>query len=133
MKRYVKAWYTGEPSGYEYGKALSEGHKRLQDRFEPFAIRDTYMTRGSANSDGYRITLDDDNEWILHKSGGTWDSHYDLYGPFEANQIRDLSTLFNRFKDRKLGRFDKLDSAMTYLFQDEEIGILLDELENMSR
>ena len=129
MKRYVKAWYTGEPSGYEYGKALSEGYKRLQDRFDPFAIKPTYMTTGSANSDGYRITLYDTVEWILHKSGGTWDSHYDLYGPFDAGQIKTSGALY-RSKDNKLGEFKGLDSAMSYLFKDGEVIDLMDAVES---
>lgn len=129
MKRWIHASHTYgmEPSGYEYGKALEQGHKRLQDRYAPFEVNNVYFYSGLANSTGYRITLSlpggvDPMEWIAHNSnaGSFRSANYVLYGPFYDHHVKGLTEL----KDKdKLGEFKSLDSVMSYLFSnyDDEI------------
>ncbi len=130
MKRYIKSNYS-EPSDVEYAEFLRAGMRNLNNRFQPFKIRTTYMDRTKVNSDGYRITLDvgprydeygprEDfayEEWILHRDSTS--SDYTLYGPFEPGEIKDLVTLFrnNPLKEHVKG----IDSAMTYLFENVDI------------
>lgn len=127
--RYISAY--SEPSAVEYGRFIAEGMRNLNNRFQPFKISNTYMTRTTVNSDGYRITLDvgprydeygprEDfayEEWILHRDSTSRD--YELYGPFEPGEIKDLVTLFRNkpLKEHVKG----LDSAMTYLFENVDI------------
>ena len=125
----INAWSTTEPSASEYGDFMDDRRKRLNDRFAPFQIKDTYMTRGLANSDGYRITLDVDpqydeygpyggayEEWILHYNRAQ--DTYELYGSFEPGDIQDTITLF---KYKPIKKVKSLNEAMTYLFNNVDI------------
>ena len=38
MKRYIRAWYTGEPSVSEYGELLQKRYEYMQDRYYPFVM-----------------------------------------------------------------------------------------------
>ena len=110
-----------EPSAYEYGKALSDAKKRLDDRYEPFELTRTYFCQGRTNSTGYRITYYDDNEWIADNGGeDSWNSDYGfkLYGPFVPGQIKSWSQLF---KYKPIDKFKTIDSVMTYLFNNADI------------
>lgn len=114
MKRWIHA--VTEPSSLELGNAISQGQKRINDRFEPFKVSNTYFNRYATNSTGYRITLDD-SEWILDNDGNdSWSSNfsYKLYGPFLPGEIKEWSKLFT---NTPIGEYKNLDSAMNYLFQ----------------
>ena len=115
MKRLIRS--TREPSSVEYGKAISEGQKRLQDRYEPFKITNTYFCNSTTNSTGYRITLEDEDiEYIADNGGDNKSSsffEYKLYGPFASGQIKSWSELF---KFKSIDSFKTLDQIMTWIF-----------------
>lgn len=118
MKRWIRS--VTEPSAYEYGKALSEGRKQMEDRFAPFKLKETYFCRGRSNSTGYRITYKG-QEWIADNGGeDSWNSSYgfSLYGPFIPGQIKSWSELF-RYKPTN--KFKSIDSVMTYLFSNVDV------------
>lgn len=118
MKRWIRS--VTEPSAYEYGKALSDAKKRIDERYYPFELSNTYFCRGRMNSTGYRIVYDD-QEWIADNGGeDSWSSSYgySLYGPFEPGQIRSWSELF-RYKPKD--KFKTIDSVMTYLFNNVDM------------
>lgn len=118
MKRWIHASYTGEPSSVEYGQAVSQGLKRLQDRYEPFEVKRTYFNRSSTRSTGYRIFYPETRmEWIADDGGkDSWDNDYGykLYGPFTKNEITSWSQLFS---NASIGKFESLDQVMSYLFE----------------
>lgn len=134
MKRYIRSWSTSEPSASEYGDMMSSYRNRLATRYEPFVVKPTYFNRSSANSDGYRITLNPnkdsfepmdlefapDAEWIAREEGSRWDPDMCLYGPFEVGEVRDgfhsglhpiHGQLVKKFKN------GNLDTVMNYLFE----------------
>jgi len=119
MKRYVKS-YT-EPSATEYGKFLQERQAKMQDRFEPFLVRDSYLDRWSVNKTSYRITLDD-SEWIAwYNDVNRYDDKpWELYGDFYPGSIKSSSQLSKdkKFTDRK---FSSINEIMTYLFTELEV------------
>lgn len=124
MKRWIHA--VTEPSAYEYGKALDEGNKRINDRFSPFKLTNTYFCKGRSNSTGYRITYKG-QEWIADNGGkDSWRSDYSfkLYGPFVPKEINSWSELF---KNKPIGTFKNINSAMTYLFNNVNVDEELDE------
>ena len=120
MKRVIKAWSTSEPSASEYGDFMDSYRKNLREKYAPFVVTQTHLSNNLA-SDGYRITLDveapeDDfggiwQEWILKEK---YDGHYDLYGPFEPGDIRDVYALY---RNKPIGQFKDINSAMTWLFK----------------
>lgn len=114
MKRWIHS--VTEPSSVEYGKAISEGRKRLNDRFEPFEISNTYFNRYATSSTGYRITLDD-QEWIADNRGDSWND-LKLYGPFAPSEVNSWSELF---RYQPIREFKTLNNVMTYLFNEVSI------------
>ena len=123
MKRYIRAWYTGEPSMAEYGKFMSDRHKHMQEMYAPFAVEDISFNPCSVNSTGYRITLEDafnSSEWIADMKGNSFaDKSYDLYGPFYPGEINSWGDL-SRHKPIANG-FNSLGSVMNYLFTELDI------------
>ena len=127
----INAWNVSEPSAVEYGKALSEGHKRMNERYAPFAISsNVHFYSGLANSTGYRISLTIPRrayyEWIAHdKSAGSFNSAvYALYGPANSN----INSYSQMVKYNKLGEFKSIDAVMSFLF--EKYDNLLEQLED---
>ena len=125
-KSKIYSWYVGEPSAAEYGEALSEGHRRMQERYAPFRVSDVYFNSWSTNLSGYRITLKGDNintagelEWIAHRDSSSFNKSYKLYGPFYPNEIQSLHELFNTQPLDET--FRSLNSVMTYLFEEYDI------------
>jgi len=133
MKRIIQAWYTGEPSAQEYGKAMDSYHERLRDRYEPFKVKPVYFNSWSANPSGYRITLDVDctydehgrpnedfiyQEWILDGKESSYKEDCELYGPFEPGDVQGWSQLK---PGTEIGKFKDLDQAMTYLFHNVDL------------
>lgn len=120
MKRWIHA--ATEPSSVEYGKALSEGNRRLNDRYEPFQLKKTFFNRGSVNSTGYRIILPDQSEeYIADNSGeSSWSSsfEYKLYGPFPVNMIQSWGQLFANKPIASMKTFNKV---MNWLFENVEL------------
>lgn len=119
-KQDIRAWYIGEPSASDYGKAVDQAKKRIQDRFAPFKMTKTYFCRGRMNSTGYRITYKG-QEWIADDGGkDSWSSNYGfkLYGPFTPGQIRSWGALFTH---KPIDEFKSIDSVMSYLFSNVDV------------
>lgn len=115
MKRWIHS--VSEPSSTEYGRALSEGNKRIQDRYEPFEVKETYFDRSSTSSTGYRIYYDG-YEWIADNGGSRYSTGYTLYGPFAQGKIKNWSQLF---AEKPIGQYKSLDNVMTYLFETVDV------------
>lgn len=125
----INAWSTAEPSSFDYGAMMEAQRKRLETRYEPFIVKPVYFDTRSVNHSGYRITLHSnldsynnpmdaefapDAEWIAIDNGLTFDRKLELYGPFEANEVRGYADLTSKIKE-----FDgsKIDNVMNYLFE----------------
>ena len=113
---------------------MSSYRNRLATRYAPFVVEPTYFDRGSANADGYRITLRPnadsfepmdlefapEAEWIAREEGSRWSPEMVLYGPFEAGEVRDgFHSGLNPVKGSVVKKFDgsRLDPVMDYLFK----------------
>lgn len=109
---------SSEPSASEYGRAISEGNNKLNNRYYPFVVKQTSIDRWSINKVSYRITLPAiSDEWIA------WYDDVDryikdkfrLYGPYAVGEVKDSSVL----RDNQLytdKRFSSIDQIMTFLF-----------------
>ncbi len=121
MKRYIRAWYTGEPSASEYGEFMTQRHKKMQDRYYPFQVNDAYLDRHSLNSSGYRISLPSGETWVAYRVGDVLSPKgYKLYGPYTNSRIRSSFDL----KDIDLTTdklFNGIDSVISYLYETEDI------------
>lgn len=119
MKRWVHA--VSEPSSKEYGEAVSEARRRVNDRYEPFELTKTYFNRSSAGSTGYRVTLPEEGiEYIADDNGrDSWsnDFEYKLYGPFLPYEIESWSELFS---NKPVGTFKNIDQVMNWMFENVE-------------
>lgn len=121
MKRYVRAWYTGEPSVSEYGDFLQKRHERMQDRYYPFNVRDiNFAWKWAITTTGYRITLDN-KEWIADYKGSDFNKTLILYGPYAPNQIKDWPDLKSDKKIRE--GFKSIDSVISYLYETEDVEV----------
>lgn len=121
MKRYIRAWYTGEPSASDYGKFMTQRHKEMQDRYYPFQVNDTYLDRHSLNSSGYEISLPSGETWIAERIGDVLSPKgYKLYGAYINPKIRSSFDL----KDTDLATdkiFNNINSIISYLYETEDI------------
>ena len=121
MKRYIKAWYTGEPSASEYGELIEQGRKKMQDRYYPFKVDFAYLNRYSLNTSGYTISLPSGETWIAYRVGDVLSPKgYKLYGPYINSRIRSSFDL----KDIDLTTdkiFNSIDSVISYLYEVEDI------------
>ena len=119
MKRYIRAWYTGEPSAREYGEFMQKRYERMQDRYYPFKVRDiNFAWKWAIKITGYRITLDD-KEWIANYEGSSSHETLTLYGPYKPAQVRDWSDLK---PDKKIREgFKSIDSVISYLYEAEGV------------
>ena len=125
MKRYINAYYVGEPSASEYGEFIDQAHKKMQERYYPFTVTYAYLSEFYANSSGYWISLPNGDTWVadmlgdpLHPKG------YKLYGAY-VNPKKWLHSNFG-LKDDALATdqvFKSIDSIMTYLFETEGIEV----------
>lgn len=117
MKRVIRAaWSTAEPSAAELGRAHEQADRRMNDRYEPFDVKEAYLDQWSINKISYRITLDD-NEFIAWYDDVDRyaDKSWQLFGIFNPGQVRDDSLLVprNLYTDEK---FKNIDSIVTFLF-----------------
>ena len=117
---YVKAWtmYGGGPSMDEYGKAVNEYHRHLEEDFSPFKVYEystDYHTPGNAKL----ITLGD-QEWLFDLNRG-WQRGPDgnLYGPYNAGYFTPV-TYSDPFpglhRSKFIQEFPSLEAAMSYLY-----------------
>jgi hypothetical protein len=121
MKRYIRAWYVGEPSASEYGEFMTQRHKKMQDRYYPFKVKDAYLSRRSLNSSGYEISLPSGETWIAYRVGDVLSPKgYKLYGAYINPKIRSSFDL----KDTDLATdkiFNNINSIISYLYETEDI------------
>ena len=121
MKRYIRAWYVGEPSASEYGEFMDQRRKKMHDRYYPFQVDDAYLNRYSLNASGYTISLPSGETWIADREGDVLSPKgYKLYGPYTNSRIRSALDL----KDTDLTTnkiFNSIDSIISYLYEMEDI------------
>jgi len=117
MKRVIRAaWSTAEPSAAELGRAHEQANRRMNDRYEPFNVKEAYLDRWSVNKISYRITLGDNELIAWYSDTDRYDNEkWQLFGIFSPNQVKDTSILTpNNLYTRQ--RFKSIDSVMTFLF-----------------
>lgn len=123
MKRYIRAWYTGEPSASEYGELLQKHYESMQERYYPFKVRDiNFDWRWAVTITGYRITLDN-KEWIADYKYKSSESNktLTLYGPYTPGQVKDRADLKS---DKKIQEgFKSLEGVISYLFVEEDVEV----------
>lgn len=123
MKKYIRAWYTGEPSASEYGEFMTQRHKKMQDRYYPFRVNDVYLNSHSLNASGYEISLPSGETWIADRVGDVLSPKgYKLYGAYINPRIRSTFDL----KDTDLATdriFNGIDSIISYLYETEDVEV----------
>ena len=118
MKRIIKSavQFGMEPPASEYGDMIAWQKARLRERYKPFVVTSAGLDMLKP-FDTLKVEVDDNDgigqEWYIHHN--TAQGVYTLYQNDEFENITSLSKLFSKCKS--YGKFDSIDDAMTWLFQ----------------
>jgi hypothetical protein len=117
MKRVIKSAQFGmEPSGHEYADAMSWKINDLRAKYEPFVVKPSGIDMLNP-FDTLEVEVDDEDgitqEWYIDHNRSQ--DIYTLYHNYDYSNIKSRAALYSECK--KLGKFDSVDSAMSWLFE----------------